>query len=1332
MRDSLPSFSPRSDSDARALRQRYRNFQLLGKGGLAEVFKVDDTTRGMVVALKRLRRDIEGNLERTRRMFEAEYHTLKQLQHPSIIEVYDYGVDHEFGPYYTMELLSGRDLRELAPLPWREACRVLMDVASSLAVVHSRRLVHRDVTPRNVLCTADGRAKLLDFGALTEMGVARDFAGTPAYAAPEAVLQQALDGRADLYSLGAVAYYLLTRQHAFPRNDLQTISEYWRMRPLSLCKHDPSIPRALDTLVMALLQIDPLARPESAAEVMTRLSALADLPSVEDPAVAHAYLTVPKLIAREEIIGRIRTQLSRAKRRRGGTLLFEAASGLGRSRLLDSCALEGQLSGALVVRADATDATSSLGVARRLLQRLLERKPALADRVAELQLDPTQKPEQPLVLERREAIARMSLLFSQAAERSNVLVIVDDIHACDEPSVALLASLTAEARSRHLSLALSLESGASTEESNALRVIGEFAYRMQLKPLTTEETRALLASVFGEIPALDLLTGLMTESCDGVPRAIMAGAQALLDAKLATYEAGNWSLSDDASKLAECLARAGDLQTRLSALSADALELLQLLALDRDHRLDDADYEALCQHRDPARVRDALRELVQRRLLARSADTHHFVHGSDQRGLSELLSADERASIHLRIAERLEEKCGDGVYELYHFVCAGKASLAHAAMRRYLAMADANPRRLRASFELETVARLVEVGTNEAWPLPVLTLYRSQLTLLAAAFGAWEVILPQADALLQALSDYCGLTDYHALHELPPAQRMPAALGAAKQRFEAVPADTHPLPPLVAIRSLTRACTLVAASAYWMVEPSGFAKIPSLLPLVPLSPALGLTERIVQAFRALTEGREWIGWDAFKQLYLDVSAMPETQLDARSRYTLVLVVLSPVCFRDARHGASTALSHCAALAPTQPDQASNYAMLYHMAVGDAVEATRAREQAEILSLRAGATNDTRLTRLQTSAFLYPYADDLMGLKRTLEGLHQVCGKRPGWRFTRDLCHAHLLRCRGKLTEALAMLEQSLKDLPEAHYDFGPSAEAHVLLLTQLGRLEEADRLGARYLERARARDIPTAWLALAVARCLAERARHAEAEALWHAALIAFSERDIGGVHLGYAYEVGARLAQKRDDHAAFEALREQCGRYYLPGRYPPLTAKYKSLRDTTEDAELEAAPGLGVIGPIQMQTALSQCRDRMHRGGQVLEWLYAQVGGDHGFLFGIRGGFLELLSDGSTMPSDMLDAVQAYLGRELDDERDVTLTEMFGGAPQPTVDTSTLSGYVPVLLRASDDLGEFVVGVAVVLLERSKFRPPPPRFLLNLCHALLATGDVERARIRA
>ena len=178
----------------------------LGHGGMARVYHVCDSVTGRELALKQFVPTNDKHHSMVLGFFEAEFHALSQLSHPRVIEVYDYG-HSELGPFYTMELLDGGDLANRSPLPWRQACALIYDVCSSLALLHSRRLVHRDVSPRNVRCTRDGHAKLIDFGTMVPMGHGGVVAGTPAFVAPEIANRSAVDGRADLFSLGATLYY---------------------------------------------------------------------------------------------------------------------------------------------------------------------------------------------------------------------------------------------------------------------------------------------------------------------------------------------------------------------------------------------------------------------------------------------------------------------------------------------------------------------------------------------------------------------------------------------------------------------------------------------------------------------------------------------------------------------------------------------------------------------------------------------------------------------------------------------------------------------------------------------------------------------------------------------------------------------------------------------------------------------------------------------------------------------------------------------------------------------------------------------------------------------
>ena len=150
-------------SPATLIGGRYRVLEELGRGGTAVVYRVHDVGAGRELALKQLM------VEQAAALFEREYYALAQLAHPRVIAVYDYGLEQPAAstPWSCSTAATSQGSRAM---PWRQACRLLCDVCSALSLLHSRRLVHRDVTPRNIRCTHDGTAKLIDFGAMAPFG----------------------------------------------------------------------------------------------------------------------------------------------------------------------------------------------------------------------------------------------------------------------------------------------------------------------------------------------------------------------------------------------------------------------------------------------------------------------------------------------------------------------------------------------------------------------------------------------------------------------------------------------------------------------------------------------------------------------------------------------------------------------------------------------------------------------------------------------------------------------------------------------------------------------------------------------------------------------------------------------------------------------------------------------------------------------------------------------------------------------------------------------------------------------------------------------------------
>lgn len=202
---------------------RYHVLEKLGEGGMATVFKAFDTRLEREVAVKVILSSGQQSQEFIRR-FEREAKALAKLSHANIIKVLDYG-DHDGTPYLVMEYTPGGTLKEKlgAPMPWQEAAKLLIPIASALQYAHGHKIIHRDVKPANILITESGDPMLSDFGIakvletdkswdLTGTGVG---IGTPEYMAPEQGMGKKIDHRADIYALGIVLFEMLAGRTPF-------------------------------------------------------------------------------------------------------------------------------------------------------------------------------------------------------------------------------------------------------------------------------------------------------------------------------------------------------------------------------------------------------------------------------------------------------------------------------------------------------------------------------------------------------------------------------------------------------------------------------------------------------------------------------------------------------------------------------------------------------------------------------------------------------------------------------------------------------------------------------------------------------------------------------------------------------------------------------------------------------------------------------------------------------------------------------------------------------------------------------------------------------------
>lgn len=260
------------------LGQRYDVDAVLGQGGMGVVLRARDITLERTVAIKMLSVDAQSNPD-AQRIFLAEAKSIAALAHPNLVAIHDI-TQLEGRAMIVFEHVEGRSLEELLDmgrvLNPMTVVALARQLTLAISYMHEHRLVHRDIKPANALLREDGRVKVIDFGltrTLEDLDIrGTSVRGTPAYMAPEQLLNQGLSEATDIYQLGATLYELLTRHLPFEQEETMLTDRLYALPP-SPQKWEPQIPDELAQLVLACMAVEPLERP-SAKGVLQRLNLL--------------------------------------------------------------------------------------------------------------------------------------------------------------------------------------------------------------------------------------------------------------------------------------------------------------------------------------------------------------------------------------------------------------------------------------------------------------------------------------------------------------------------------------------------------------------------------------------------------------------------------------------------------------------------------------------------------------------------------------------------------------------------------------------------------------------------------------------------------------------------------------------------------------------------------------------------------------------------------------------------------------------------------------------------------------------------------------------------
>jgi tRNA A-37 threonylcarbamoyl transferase component Bud32 len=1228
--------APAIEQPGALIAQRYRVEAMLGRGGMAVVYRVHDERNQRSVALKRCLARERAKMTRYAALLEREYHTLSQLAHPSIIEVYDFGIDAR-GPFYTMELLDGSDLEKAEKRPWQSTCIALREVASALAMLHSRALLHRDVSLRNVHVTAGGRTKLIDFGTMMSMGVARDVVGTPPFMAPEILQLQGLDGRADLYALGALGYRMLTGRHAYPARRFTDLRDAWRSKPPAPHVLVPDIPPELSALILRLLTLDRAGRPHTAAEVIERLCTIANLEREDTGEISRSYLTTPSLVGREDALVAVRKKMLSLVRGDGGVLMVSGAPGAGRSRVLDACALEGKLLGAAVVRADVRDASiGEWGVASAIGNQLLAQFPKEAAEAARLSrsvlghlLEDLRVPDPNTVTglapERSLIIRELRDWVLSMAKSQRLLLVIDDIERIDDASAAWLSALANKAAKSALLLALSIADDGKPRTNPALRLLCELAQPIELHELEPAQTEALMRSLFGDVANLPACASRVHALAHGNPRATMALAQHLVDTGRARYEAGSWVLPRqlDESDLPHTLAES--LQSRLAELSANARELLEVLTLaDEDAPLM-ANYAALTSHRDPKRVFQALDELVAARILTAGVDRYHFVQRGFLKVVLDALPDDRRRGLHTRIARLLARSGGDVLRRVHHLLASG----ADREGVELLSQLDLGLQVPPVSLLTAAIARAERMGVSAS------TLHRLRMGVLIAApltmdYASFRGVAP---SVLARLEQDSGLADYQRLSHLPERERLAAAMAKAQQTYLDTPEDARVHPSFEAIKELARLYGAIPAMAIPSFDLGLLESLPSLEPLFPLSPALRVVSMIVEGGRDWVSGRPLLSRELYHDVLKRISEPDRGGFDAAQHERIYLGLHNSIGLLDASNGVAAAEDSAQLLEKHRAMRVNAWRIrtLLQLARGDLEAAGKCNRRAELLCAQEGLRERYTNSMTGLELLLRSRLGDLLGVKAQLPLLAALAEQHLGWRPVLLLGHSRFRALHGDLPGALDLTLAGLElASPLRHPFFAALAASHIALLTDLGRLDEAVERARHYMAIITKEQITSADVAMRAAIALARAGHHEEAVSALTPQIELAERSGRTALAVGMLYEARARIAIEAGDAATFERYVRLTQEEYLKAHNPALNVQVARLLDFAEERGVKPSQPIALPRASQqtaepesqyetLHSRMAECVDREDRARCALTLLLQNTTSSIGYLYGMQ-----------------------------------------------------------------------------------------------------------------
>jgi serine/threonine protein kinase/predicted ATPase len=683
----------------------------IGAGGMGEVYRARDSRLERQVALKVIRRALVAHEDALDRLLR-EATLASALNHPNIVTIYETGTVRA-DRYIAMELVEGTTLRDLASegLALERLLGVARQVAEALAVAHAAKIVHRDVKPENVMVRPDGYVKLLDFGLArvyapavaaltgpaTEAGLVL---GTLAYMAPEQARGETAGPEADIFALGVLLYELTAGRHPFTTgSQLGTLHALMSESPEPPSLLNPELPRAIDQLILEMLQKDARLRP-GASEVMYRLNVVHD--SSVAAVLSSVVATQPRSHSTGDVVGReveldaLLNEFEGVRRGRGRLVVISGEAGMGKTTLMEAftrmlderhepvrigrgrCSerLAGSEAYLPVLEAlESLQRSEQHGSITRLIRTLapnwyVQISPAAGtESTAVPVIDACGGSQERL---KREIAA----LLDEASRVQPVVLCFDDVHWADPSTTDLLGYLARRLDSMRLLICATVR---PSDLVQARHPFGALKLDLVARGVGRELTPGLLdevavtrylARMFPEHAFPAAFIDVLCRRTEGHPMFLADLLRDLRRRHVLRQQGGRWILDADLASVERALPESvkSMVQRKIDALDDDDRQLLRAASVQG---LDfDSGVLAAALDRPGDEIEDRLERLEREHALVRFVNEaelpdrtftlwYRFAHHMYQNAFYASLRANRRAALSRAIAEQLVRRLGD-------------------------------------------------------------------------------------------------------------------------------------------------------------------------------------------------------------------------------------------------------------------------------------------------------------------------------------------------------------------------------------------------------------------------------------------------------------------------------------------------------------------------------------------------------------------------------------------------------------------------------------------------------------------------------------------------